>query len=305
MTEKTPLVSVIMSVYNGEEYLFQAIESILDQTFVNFEFLIMDDASDDNSLEILKHYSMIDTRIKIYTNKMNEGLPKSLNKLIKDSKGSLLARMDADDVSINIRFEKQYNFMRSNPNIGILGSNANLIDVNNNYICKKYTAKSIEKVIAAMPYHNYITHPSVMIRSSIIKQFGSYNEKYKTGQDWELWIRYINSGVKFEILEDRLLSFRINPKSISSWQSKNKAGGNLNLALLCLHNNARLDSFKYFLKLSYAKKFHYIIHFIIPFKIFLLIEKIYQLYYPKSPVNVLKKTSSKILKRTIFGAIFL
>jgi glycosyltransferase involved in cell wall biosynthesis len=284
-----PKISIIMSVYNGENYLAQSIESILGQSFNSFEFLIMDDASTDKTSEILKEFSKTDDRIKVYKQKNNIGLPKSLNELIKFSQSDIIARMDADDISINCRLEKQYNYLLRNPIIGVLGCDSVLIDIENNYICKKYRPKSIKKIINSMRYFNYLTHPSIMVRKSVFEKYGFYNENYYTGQDWELWSRYINSNITFEIFPEILLLFRINPKSLSSWQSNNKAGGNLNLALLCLHNNARLDSFKYFFKLSVFEKTTYLLHFMIPFDLFVYLVKIYQLYYPNSVMKRIKR----------------
>jgi len=278
-----------MSVHNAEEYLHDSINSILNQTFTNFEFLIMNDFSDDGSQKIIEKYSLLDKRIRSFNNNINRGLTASLNELIKKSNSMLIARMDADDISHINRLDIQYKFMLKNQNIGVLGCGANLIDKKGKYICNKYSPKNIKKVIKAMPYHNFITHPSVMMRSSIIQQFGPYNENYKTAQDWELWIKYINSGVKFEILQDNLLSLRIVPTSLSSWQSRSKKNQNYNYALLCIQNKEKSKSFKYFFKLSIYEKLVYVIRLSIPHKIFLLIVQIYQLFYPKSAVNILKK----------------
>mgnify|MGYP001322353682 FL=1 len=117
-----------MSVYNAEEYLHDSINSILNQTFTDFEFLIMNDFSNDNSQKIIEKYSLLDKRIKSFNNNINRGLTVSLNELIKKSKGMLIARMDADDISHINRLESQYKFMLKNQNIGVLGCGANLID---------------------------------------------------------------------------------------------------------------------------------------------------------------------------------
>lgn len=110
---KTPDVSIIMAVFNGEEFIEDSIKSVLKQTFKNFEFIIVDDGSIDNSLKIIKSYQAIDSRIKIITQK-NNGLAKSLNVGIKNSKGKYIARIDADDLCYECRLEKQYLFMENN-----------------------------------------------------------------------------------------------------------------------------------------------------------------------------------------------
>jgi glycosyltransferase involved in cell wall biosynthesis len=121
-----PKVSVVMSVYNGEKYLCEAIDSILNQTFENFEFLIVNDGSTDRTLEILQSYR--DPRIKVINNERNIGLTASLNKGLKIAKGEYVARMDADDVSFPHRLEQQKAFLDRNPRVAMVGSWAEVID---------------------------------------------------------------------------------------------------------------------------------------------------------------------------------
>ena len=120
---KNSKVSVIMAVYNGEKYLKPAIESILNQTVKNFEFIMIDDVSKEGSLEILKKFSKKDKRIKILRNKINIGLAKSLNRAIKLSKGEFIARMDVDDISLSERLEFQLKFLNENPDYAFCGCN--------------------------------------------------------------------------------------------------------------------------------------------------------------------------------------
>ncbi|HXK49687.1 MAG TPA: glycosyltransferase family 2 protein, partial [Clostridiales bacterium] len=119
-SEITPAISVIMSVYNSEQYLQESIDSILDQTFNDFEFIITDDCSTDGSFEIIKSYAMLDKRIKYFRNSENIGLTKSLNLMLDIAKGKYIARMDSDDISMPDRFSKQFDFMENNPEIGVL-----------------------------------------------------------------------------------------------------------------------------------------------------------------------------------------
>src|SRR3989344_927550 len=121
-----PSVSVLMSTYNGAVYLRQAINSILNQTFTDFEFIIVDDNSTDNSGEILRSYN--DPRIRIIQNNKNIGLTKSLNKGLKEAQGKYIARMDADDVSLLDRLKEQYNFLEAHPTIALVGSWAESMD---------------------------------------------------------------------------------------------------------------------------------------------------------------------------------
>ena len=114
-----PDISVIMSVYNGETYLEEAIESVRNQTFKNWELIIINDCSTDSTAEILAGFASKDERIKVHPNEVNLKLPKSLNKAISLSTGKYIARMDADDICLPDRFEKQYKFMEENPDISL------------------------------------------------------------------------------------------------------------------------------------------------------------------------------------------
>ncbi|MDD4353774.1 MAG: glycosyltransferase family A protein, partial [Candidatus Nanoarchaeia archaeon] len=125
---KNHRISVIMSAYNTERYIAEAIESILNQTFKDFEFIIIDDGSTDDSLKIIKRYVKKDRRIKLIHNKKNIGLTKSLNKGLKIAKGQYIARMDADDISLPQRFQIQYDFLEKNKDIFLIGTTAFLID---------------------------------------------------------------------------------------------------------------------------------------------------------------------------------
>jgi glycosyltransferase involved in cell wall biosynthesis len=179
-----PEVTVLMSVYNGETYLHEAIESILNQTFSNFEFIIINDASTDNSIQIIQHYQ--DKRIKLIHNQKNLGLTKSLNKGLKLAKGKYIARMDADDISLPERLEKQVNFMNNRPEIGICGTWFQFSSENK---IKRHPTTHKE-ILTALFDNNAIGHPTSMLRKSILTDFNlCYNETFLAAQDYELWVR--------------------------------------------------------------------------------------------------------------------
>ena len=155
---KNPKVSVIMSVYNSDKFLSESIESILNQTFRDFEFIIINDCSTDKSLDIIKKYSKNDNRIVLIENENNIGLTKSLNKGVKIAKGNYIARIDADDTALNNRFEVQYNFLEKNKNIFLVGGGTYEIDykgkiirrflrITNSYLLKKDLLKKIVFII--------------------------------------------------------------------------------------------------------------------------------------------------------------
>lgn len=184
-----PKVSVIMSVYNEEEIVMDAIESILNQTFKNFEFIIVNDGSTDKTPEILENYTKKDKRIKIITNSKNIGLTKSLNKAIKQARGKYIARMDADEISFKHRFEKQVEFLERNFDIALVGSFTKIVNKKNGKILNFKPFLDYQSIKKAMFFSNQFSHSSVMLRRDIIQELGGYNEDFIFAQDYELWLR--------------------------------------------------------------------------------------------------------------------
>ena len=184
--QKRPIVSVVMPVYNTrEEYLCEAIESILDQTFTDFEFIIVDDGSDERTKRIIDSYC--DDRIIVVTNIENIGITKSLNKGISIAKGKYIARMDSDDISSFDRFEKQVAYLESHPNINILGTYV----YDGDQIRYEFSDISQKERRTLFILENVgPIHPSVMIRKIFFDNNRiRYNEDFRFAQDYELWIR--------------------------------------------------------------------------------------------------------------------
>ncbi len=204
-------VSVIMSVHNCEEYLTESIESILNQTFKDFEFIIINDGSTDNTAEILENYN--DSRIRLYTQK-NMGLTKSLNKAIGLSKGRYIARMDADDVALPERLQKQLDFLELHPDIGMIGTYNLVIDGQGKVIEKKVYPVSDNELRKALIRYNPFLHASVMIRREVLEVVGFYNENKRRGQDYELWFRIANQ-FKFANIPEILMLQRWRYDNIS------------------------------------------------------------------------------------------
>ena len=209
-----PKVSVIMSVYNGERYLREAIDSILNQTFKDFEFIIVDDGSIDRTLEILKEYAEKDERIRIITNSENIGLTKSLNKAIKFAKGKYIARMDADDISLPERLEKQIEFMEKNPEVGLLGTAYYETNQEGEIIGRRNFSITNEKLKKVLIKYNPFFHSSVMIKKTILDKVGLYNENIPTAQDYDLWFR-IAKNYKLANLSEFLMKRRYTKEMIS------------------------------------------------------------------------------------------
>ena len=199
---RNPKISVLMPVYNGEQFLKEAINSILNQSFKNFEFIIINDGSGDKTEEIINSFK--DGRIKYIENKKNIGLTKSLNIGIKEARGKYLSRMDADDIGLIKKLEIQYNFLENNTNIGIVGSAMFIIDDNGKVIGK--SRKPVEHyLIKWRCFFGYpMAHPTIMGRTGIFKE-NLYNEMFISSQDTELWSRLIfekNTQLTFEKEDD-------------------------------------------------------------------------------------------------------
>ena len=182
-----PKISVLMPVYNAEKYLREAIDSILNQTFIDFEFLIINDASTDNSKKIILSYK--DPRIRYYENTNNLGVAKTLNKGLRLAKTNYIARMDADDISIDKRLEFQYNKFGEDKNIVIVASYYEEVDERGFILRTVKDAASPEKIFYTLQFRNCLGHPTVMFNKSIIfGKFNGYSEKNEA-EDYDLWLR--------------------------------------------------------------------------------------------------------------------
>jgi glycosyltransferase involved in cell wall biosynthesis len=205
-----PKVTVLLPVYNGEKYLKKAIESILDQTFKDFELLIIDDGSTDNTTNIISSYA--DNRIRVIKNEWNLGLIASLNKGIDSAQGEYIARMDADDISMLDRLEKQVAFMEKNPEIGVLGSRTLTLSDGRETQGEYYLTP--EDMKAVLLFRTPFAHPTVMIRRSVIAS-QKFDESYKHAEDYDFWER-ISVFTKFSNLGERLLVLRKHDESVSN-----------------------------------------------------------------------------------------
>lgn len=179
-----------MSVFNNEEYVQESIESVLNQTFNDFEFVIVNDGSTDKTGEILTKY-VNNPRVKIIENAENIGLTKSLNRALKVAQGEYVARQDADDVSLPERFKKQVEFLNDNPEIKVLGTFAYGINNRGEVLKELIAPVSSEAIKKNLIKNNSFIHPSVMIKKDILDKVGLYNEEFETTQDYELWFRIL------------------------------------------------------------------------------------------------------------------
>lgn len=202
-----PKVTVLMSVYNNEKHLSDAVNSILNQTFGDFEFLIINDGSTDNSDEILKSYK--DSRITIYKNKENIGLAKSLNLGLKKAKGKYIARQDGDDISMPERLKRQVDFLDKYSDYAVVGTFAKVFDENSREV--RLWKKLIEddEIRKFLKKGNCIIHGSAMIRTSFLNNVGFYYESMERSQDYELWLR-LSKKYKMANIPEVLYFWRTN-----------------------------------------------------------------------------------------------
>ena len=204
------MISVVMSVYNGEKYLEACIDSILNQTYKDFEFIIVNDCSTDGSWAILKDYEKRYESIKLINNTENLGLTKNLNVALASAKGEYIARMDADDKSEPNRFERQIAFLKENQTIDILGTFSNDIDETGKTIRCRTVPIFHSEIIKMLPKVSPISHPTVMFKRKSLEKIGFYNPKYRTSQDLEMWYRAAAAGLKFHNIPEFLFQYRVD-----------------------------------------------------------------------------------------------
>ncbi|MFB3389191.1 glycosyltransferase [Flavobacterium sp. LAR06] len=212
-------LSVILPIYNAQQYVSEAIQSILDQTYKDFELILINDGSTDNSIEIIKTFK--DPRI-VLIDQVNKGLAASLNHGLAVSKGKYIARMDADDIAYPTRFEVQMSYLVKNPEFKLVGSAVEVIDKEGKTLCidAPYTGNAFLKKFMNK-VGNPFKHPTVIFDRDVVLDLGGYNETIgKYFEDYFLWVK-IAKYHKVEILNEVLLKYRITPGSIMS-SIKNK-----------------------------------------------------------------------------------
>ncbi|MFA4845408.1 MAG: glycosyltransferase [Patescibacteria group bacterium] len=219
-------LSILMSVWNGERYLRTAVESLLAQTYQEFELLIVNDASSDRTSQILHELSQQDPRVRIITNKTNLGLTRSLNRALQDIQSDYVARMDADDIALPDRLEKQVAFLESHPDVGIVGTAYQFIGADNDVIGAHRRSSRIyggqerhpptqdAQLRRVLIRYNPFLHSSVMIRKTLLDRVHGYDETYHRAQDYDLWMR-LSPLTRLANLPDVLMQKRFTTVMIS------------------------------------------------------------------------------------------
>jgi glycosyltransferase involved in cell wall biosynthesis len=218
-------VSVLMAVYNGVEHLTEAVNSILEQSLADFEFLIIDDGSTDNSWELLQSFK--DQRIVLARNDSNLGLIKTLNRGLDMARGEYIVRMDHDDISSPNRLERQVAFMDSHPDCSVCGSWIRTFGAVRPRVVKYETDPNV--IVAQLLFTNPLAHPTVILRRELMVKFGwHYDEAYPHVEDYELWSR-ISRQAKICNIPEVLLHYRISPGQITRHYSseQNRLAGSI------------------------------------------------------------------------------
>ena len=207
-----PAISVVMCCYNEEKAVGRAIESISSQSYTDFEFIIVNDASQDGTRGIIARYAAADARIRVIDNPCNIGVAASLNAGIDASRAPLIARMDADDVSYPERFARQLAFMDSHPDVDILGTAVDLVNKQTGEDLGRFSFPAEHEDIVAARYRStLVAHPTVMIRKRVFTEVGRYDPRVTRAQDTDLWLRILDE-VRFHNLSDVTLRYAVKTR---------------------------------------------------------------------------------------------
>lgn len=258
-----PLISVVMPCYNAECYIEESIKSILNQTFKDFELIIVDDGSTDRSLEIIKKYARKDKRIRVIRNKKNMGIAISRNIGTKAAKGKYIAVHDSDDISLPFRLKEQFDYLEKNPEAGVVGGYLQIFESESEKVIgiRKYPEND-ENLRNKIFFYSPVAQPAAMIRKDVFKKIGFYNPKYPPSEDLDFWFR-LGEQYKFANLPKVVLKYRISQNSATG--SKLKLMEKLTSEIRWKnHNNPHYQ----FGILEFTYNFlHFISLFIVPSKI--------------------------------------
>lgn len=216
-----PAVSIVMAVYNGERFLRPTIDSILSQTYEDFEFLIVNDGSTDKTESIVKEYC--DDRVILINNDRNIGQTASLNNGFHNARGKYIARTDAGDISLPERLLKQYQYLESHPDVDILGTAAFQYDMTGNFRGSVFMPNGPSAILQRIFFACPVVHVSVMMRRDRILQLGGYDESYRILADYGLWTRALQHGYRFWNLKDVLTGYLVDPDSFGASHGKGRS----------------------------------------------------------------------------------
>lgn len=296
---KNPKISLVMTVFNAEAYIKKALDSILNQTYTDFEIIVVDDASTDETPKILSEY-----KIKNIRNQENFGAYKSANIGISQACGEYIARLDADDISLPDRFAKQVDFLNSNQDHILVGSGAYLINEHDANIGILAYQSSFGEILPYIFFVNRFVHSSIMFRKSFFDNYGGYKELLKA-QDYEYYLRMLEKGFKLANIPVPLVKYRIHSQSIStkSFEEQEVAGRNIikdyfkSFLNINISDKTLTDLRKVFLNGEYDIKFFDKIKLIIFLRKFVaLLVNRFPLYKTEIKYSIFETISKLIIK---------
>lgn len=208
----SPIITVLMGVFNSEDHISEAIQSILQQTLVDIELLIIDDCSTDSTRDIVNSFAEKDSRIRLMCLPENHGLGYCLNLGVQEASCELIARMDGDDVSVKFRLEHQLSHFQQSPTLDVLGSWALNVD-ENGCVGELRKVPLTQLDIESRVWSNPFIHSTVMFRRSSILAVGSYNPLLRKRQDYDLWFRAVSGGLQLKNLPEVLLNYRFTERT--------------------------------------------------------------------------------------------
>lgn len=258
MNNRLPLVSVVMPAFNAEQYIYQSIESILNQTYRNFEFIIIDDASTDSTWKIIKSYQKKDARIRAYKNKKNLYIAGVRNLLINKVRGEYVAWQDADDISISDRLFQQVQYLNEHPSVGIVGGYLLFFDETGKKSIRKY-AESDETLRKYIFKFSPVSQPTAMIRKICFDKLGKFNKKYPPAEDIDMSFR-IGTQFQFANIQKVLMSYRESYNSATFTRLKKMELATIEIRLKYSHYHC----YRWTLSDLIYNFFHYLSIFLVP-----------------------------------------
>ena len=234
-------ISVLIPVFNSDRFLAEAIDSVLGQTFRNFELIVIDDGSTDRSPQILANYAAKDSRVKIITH-ANIGMGQSLNKAMSLANGDWIARLDGDDIMEPDRLERQIDFLQKNPDVVVASSLVYYLDDNSRIIGKntsKFTNREAVKAYVAKDLPIGFHHPAAIFRKDIILSLGGYRSQFWPADDMDLWNRVVDAGHQVLVQEEYLTRYRIHASSVmvGKFRSADAKANWVEACILARHQN--------------------------------------------------------------------
>ena len=245
-------VSILLPVFNGKRFIVPAINSVLNQTYKDFELLIYNDGSTDSTLEIIESFN--DKRIKIFNSSENKGIVYALNFLIDKSQGDYIARIDSDDIWYNNKLQIQVDLAKSKNKPVFIASFARLIDDKGKSFPTKFKQYSEPSDIKRyLPNSNFIIHSSVLLSKDIFKKVGNYRDKYLHTEDYDLWLRIMDADIEIIITPEILLDYRVSIYSVNFRFRKLQSKNVIRLKFNYWHKHG----FKFFYLFELRKNFYY------------------------------------------------